>query len=206
MSNTVTKRILRKRDTVPGPQWEALIPETGARIAAITRAQLIPKVAAHLRANDLPPMLEPGEDVDDYICAALSPEDQARKCKFVAVGAVPEQVQSGISDMAGFVQFVLDNGFSFVSPEEAERRAGICSQCPYLAPVSGCGACGIMRALLDNTTRVLGGRTTSLDNTLGRKACGLCGCGIRVKVHMNIDKPYRRAVMPDWCWQKETSL
>lgn len=201
-----TKYVLRRRDQIPGRDWRAYIEQTGATLVAPSRSALIPKISAHLRANNLPPMVNPEDDADNYICAAMGSDQRARRCKIVPEGPVPERVSSGISDMLAFVDFVRVNGFTFVSQEEAERRAAICSACPYLAPVGGCGACDMARRLLENTTALIGGKTTSFDAQLGKKACAVCGCSSKVKVHLNIKSGYRSAEYPQWCWQNKENL
>lgn len=194
---------LRKRDQLIGRNWAAKVPETGAVLTAASRIGLIPKVAAHLRANGLPPMQQPEEDIDSFICYALSEELKSRRCVIVPEGKPPARPVSGIADIVGFLKFVKDNGFSFVPQEVAEARAATCASCPYLSPIGGCGPCTAARSLLETTTEMLGGRKTRLDDLLTKKACGVCGCSSKVKVHLDIKVPYRNAQFPSWCWQTE---
>jgi hypothetical protein len=152
-------------------------------------------------------MLVPEEDIDSYICAAMSEGQQARRCKFVSVGETPPEVVTvGINDAYDFVNFVRHNGFSFVGGVEATRRAAICAQCPWNVPMAQhCPACESYKLLTGAVEAVVGARTTPHDAKL--KNCGICHCYNRVKVHVNIDKDYRPGrEFPSWCWQNPSNL
>lgn len=72
-------------------------------------------------------------------------------------------------------------GSPLVAPEEAERRAGICTTCSrnvdYAKPCSG-----ICQELLDLVQSVVGGSATKYDGML--KACDICGCDNSAQVHV----------------------
>lgn len=72
-------------------------------------------------------------------------------------------------------------GSPLVAQEEAERRAGICINCPrnvdYAKPCSG-----ICQELLDLVKSVVGGAATKYDSML--KACDICGCSNAAQVHV----------------------
>lgn len=190
---------LRNRSNLPGRMWPAYIAATNTRLEDFSRQALIPRVAAHLRGNNLPPMVNPEEEIDDYICAALSEKQQARMCQFRVEGDYPTAVTTGLADVMAFVDFVMENGIKFVPQEEAERRARICAQCPLNVPVSGCSVCEIARTLMDKSAKLLAGRTTEQDSKL--KACACCGCQLQAKVHLDMKVPYRNAKFPSHCWQ-----
>jgi len=194
--------VLRDRSSIPGHEWAAFVPETGATLRSPSRVGLIPMVAAHLRANNLPAMLDPEEDIDSYICAAMSERQRGKRCTFCSGETRPEHVKIGVNDALGFVDFVTKNGWSFVTPEEAERRASICASCPWNLPLAQhCPTCEAAKLLVEGAHKISGSRTTSHDRAL--KNCGVCGCFLKVKVHVQMSDDYRPGrEYPAWCWAK----
>lgn len=75
-------------------------------------------------------------------------------------------------------------GSPLVDQEEAERRAGICINCPrnvdYAKPCSG-----ICQELVDLVKSLVGGAATKYDSML--KACDICGCANAAQVHVPIE-------------------
>ena len=195
--------VLRDRSLVPGNEWRAIVPDTDTVFTAPSRHQLIPKVAAHLRGNGLPPMIDPDVEIEHYICSSMGEEERARRCLFCPEFGTPAPVPvaTGLADVVGFLDFALKNGFAQVSQEEAERRARICAMCPLNVPVSGCTICDIARTMVDKASALLAGRTTEVDSKL--QACAACGCQLKTKVHLDIKVPYRGDNFPSYCWQKE---
>jgi len=89
----------------------------------------------------------------------------------------------------------------FVSTEEAERRASICSGCPENIPASGCAGCTNLVSLV---TSVVGGRETSKDEVL--ENCNICGCANKAQVHIPLEV-LAKGITPDMafpsiCWKK----
>ena len=89
----------------------------------------------------------------------------------------------------------------FVSPEEAERRASICSGCPENVPASGCAGCTNLVSLV---TSVIGGRETSKDEVL--ENCNVCGCANKAQVHIPLEVLAKGLTsdmaFPSICWKK----
>lgn len=197
------KMRLRDRSVIHGRGWKALIPETGAILEASSRARLIPLVSAHLRANNLPPMTHPEEDVDDYICGAMSEKGRARACVFRTEAVPPQSASVGLNDVLEFARFVSKNGISFVDPEEAARRAAICASCPWNVPMaSHCPSCAAYTELVKLAGLLLEDRATPHDALL--RNCGVCGCDLKIKVHAAVKDDYRPGGnYPSWCWQNK---
>jgi hypothetical protein len=59
-----------------------------------------------------------------------------------------------------------------VEPEEAERRAAICSGCQWNISMAGCQTCGAGDVVRAAVSKIVGERVTSADQYLG----GCCGC------------------------------
>jgi hypothetical protein len=91
------------------------------------------------------------------------------------------------------------------SPEEAHRRALICTKCPD----NKRGICTTCNGLADFAKRVVGARSTDLDHSLG--VCSVCKCMLSVKVHISAEalravrakKKFDVAAYPECCWMKE---
>lgn len=99
----------------------------------------------------------------------------------------------------------------FVSQEEAERRAKICTsgngglKCPRNQLLHK----NMMERLQDTViARKLDGRTTSKDNKLG--SCSVCSCELRTLVHMlpevimhGVDEEEYLHNHPSFCWKQQ---
>lgn len=64
-----------------------------------------------------------------------------------------------------------------VEPEEAERRAAICSACPANITIPGCAPC---MKIPDLVVKINGGKTTSADQFL--RSCAVCRCHLQAAV------------------------
>jgi hypothetical protein len=73
----------------------------------------------------------------------------------------------------------LSHGAKFVDKAESERRALICSRCHLNVNVSGCSNCHKL------VQEVIGQRSSKYDYAL--KACGICHCMLRAKIHFEIN-------------------
>ena len=73
----------------------------------------------------------------------------------------------------------IASGGKLVDQEEANRRAAICTRCPYNAPENqGCGTC--MASLLSGIHKLKGDRSTPSDSLCG--SCLICGCELKTAV------------------------
>lgn len=192
--------ILKDKSRIPGHDWVAYVPETNATFRSPSRIGLIPIVAAHLRANGLPPMLDPERDIDSFICAAIPEQQRPKMCVYESAETPPASVRLGVNDVLGFVDFVMKNGIHFVEQSEAEHRAAICAACPWNVPLaSHCPTCMGARTLIEKSTDALAGRQTPHDKDL--RNCGVCGCFLKLKVHLKNAPEYRPGrPFPEWCW------
>ncbi len=171
-------------------------------MSGITIQQLSGRIATH-RSNMKLPIVTDGfpslqAEIEDAICRALSPCDQAANCDDgvrIPTSLDWTAVASFLRTMGGW----LVKGFAAVPQEEAERRAGICLTCPYNVGVTGCGTCRIALEALRTT---LSDATTSRD--AGLNNCGVCGCDLKLSVHVPITtlrKGSGNLEYPAWCWK-----
>jgi hypothetical protein len=97
-----------------------------------------------------------------------------------------------INKIVGFFNVVcagisakLSGDDAFVSQEEADRRAEICSACPLNVAIDeGCRSCSAASLIADGMVSFVG-RSTPYDRHL--KACAACGCFLKAKVHVSKD-------------------
>jgi hypothetical protein len=113
-----------------------------------------------------------------------------------------------LSQVKEFTNVLFRRAFSsaeafFAPKEEAEKRASVCTTCP-LNDRTRCTVCG---GLLSLVRKLVGRRETSYDPLLG--TCSLCGCLLRVKVHISsgalkasTKKPPEDKI-PGFCWLNE---
>lgn len=190
------------RSLVPSNLWEFTEEKSGAYFRVNTYAELIKQIESHRRAN---PSLELDlaegweERLDDEICRQNSIEvshcghpGKPQLNKSLEVGA--PQVRAFLSLLQKtLIRTVTRKGLPLVSPEEAERRAQICVNCPQNSDITGCTGCsGILRRIADLIPE---GRKSSVDDRL--QFCGNrveddglhagCGCSNRLSIHFEKD-------------------
>jgi hypothetical protein len=109
-------------------------------------------------------------------------------------------------DIVNFLKVLkhwLLNNPTLVDDGEANRRAGICSQCPHNVNVYGCMGCTNIAGLIFN---VVQDRKTEYDTSL--RNCQICGCVNKAQVWVpreTLDQgvnPTMRSEFPEWCWKK----
>lgn len=192
------RKIIDKTLTPPGG-WRYRQPESGAVITAGDWNTLIERVKAHRLANNYPLGLHFVQEVEESLCGELP--DGSTDC----LDTNPEQAPKRkitLGDLRTFLQVMekwVSSGAKFVPQEEAERRAGICSQCPMNQHVEGCFGCKGITALI---TTILGAMGTSYDAKLS--GCQVCGCALRAAVHIPLSAQLagtRGLVFPEHCWK-----
>lgn len=180
-------------------------PESGHFMKAITFNMLCSKVLRHRQNMRYRIVTEGfqtiGQEMEDYICHLLSPDDQVRNCKagYRSRGSVPwQEVSEFIKTAAKW--FVT--GRRLVPNEEAERRAAICANCPLNVGMSGCASC---RNEVNEFVHETLHRSTQLDERL--QACGVCGCELKSTVHLPIDvlDAGGKHTFPEWCWRHKSA-
>jgi hypothetical protein len=140
--------------------------------------------------------------LEEYICG-LVPDgfctggpDHRPSVKFLSAGSIRAATRL-IADR-------LFKGKSrLVAPEEAERRAKICANCPS-------NLHGICTSCAGNEFQDLfvwflrQGRKTTYDSVLD--TCATCGCLLRAKVHIGIEDMARleKREYPENCWAHNT--
>jgi hypothetical protein len=163
---------------------------------------LVWQIQSYLDLNGLPPIEHLKAKVIEYMCdnmpSGFCREDSKNPRKFITLTQVKD-----------FTNLIFKRATSFspasflASLPEAERRASVCSECP-LNDRSRCTVCG---GLLAFVRKLVGRRETSYDPVLG--TCNLCGCLLRVKVHVSSEalkasttKPPADQI-PGFCWLNE---
>lgn len=141
------------------------------------------------------------DEVEQGICAAMSPADRAANCDD-GTGSPPRSLPW--TDVKRFLLAMTawaSKGLRVVPQEEAVRRASICATCPYNVSTSGCGGC---RAALEGLRSSILKESTPLDDKL--QACGVCSCDLKLLVHVPLDiakKGKENLIFPKWCWQND---
>lgn len=168
-------------------------PETGHRSTAIDFYSWIEKCKDHRRANDLPIPSDFEEVAQDQLCSTLDSD----WCSYEKEGTWVN-MRLALSDIVTVTKALLDSAVgNFVSQEEAERRAKICSMCHFNTNVGGCGVCHQLANL------IAPGKTTSQDANL--KSCAVCGCQLRAKNWIQLDtlrnnlQSARQDAYPSFC-------
>lgn len=194
---------LEERSLGPPGGWGYTQKESGVAFRAITFGQLLEMVGKHRRGNkyDTSPGWE--ERFEEEFCQqnqlvgtqwCPDREAEARAPRLIGLADVRRFLNSALS-------MVQAGGDMFVSQEEAERRAAICSECPNNAAIGGCVGCNGVRALV---SKVRGSRTTAQDSRL--RQCTVCGCDNQVKVWLKDSVVDNEGLnFPDHCWAKKPS-
>lgn len=171
---------------------------------AITFEQLLGKISMHRKNNNLPHVNPPfetiGNEIEDWICHQLIPDDQVRMCS----EGNRFRPAVGWTELLGWMKantHWIAGGGDKESHEEAERRATICASCPYNVPVQGCAICH--ETIRTYREKIIQAKPTGKDGEL--RACGVCGCDLRSIVHLPLTALQSvHHDFPDWCWQKKT--
>jgi hypothetical protein len=202
-------RTYRQHNLVPpGGRHFYTVPETDTYFEDVQLDRLTRKVQEHYAANGLeaPGNLE--QIIEDHVCRNVpssfctgEPDAGAKQRKFLTLSQLRDFTRVAAGVGVNMVRMVPDA--SFVSPQHAEERAKICSECPFNSQ----GTCTSCNGLAAFVRRLVGTtRTTTRDKVLG--TCEHCGCLLQVKVHIARDILLRtgRHDYPNHCWvRKETS-
>lgn len=131
---------------------------------------LLRSVREWRRANSVPIGLGFEDEVEKAVC-----ELYAAECTH-AINGKPRKSRLDLSTVLRGTQVLLAfklAGSPYVSQEEAERRAVICSNCQFnIEYAKPCGGnCGGLKEMV---ATIVGGQATPYDEQL--KSCGICGC------------------------------
>lgn len=142
--------------------------------------------------------------MEDQLCGVIPPEWCDREA-----GDVSSWVDTnfGWNDFTEGMKVFSTWGLAgapMVPQEEANRRAGICIQCPINVGISGCATC---RKIASYITGSVAKKRTPYDDLL--KACAVCHCALKAMVWFpaatitSHESPDRQNVRPSFCWAKK---
>lgn len=186
-------RVLRPGDSTAN-KWRYVQPETGAVFTGLSYWQVRDSVYRHRAAMKLDTAAGWEERFQDEICQ----QNEQAHCDRGKKARTPGKKSLTVDDLRRFMTTLSRQEGSFVSQEEAERRALICSTCPKNQTVSGCWGCG---GIIKAVTKYLGNKRTSRDKAL--ESCSVCGCVLRAKVWLELGTIDNSGLeYPEHCWQK----
>lgn len=196
-------RRLKNRCLVPPGGDFRFTHETGHTTRAPTYDDWVSESKTHLRGMGLPVPADLKIIMEDQLCGVIPPEWCDREAG---------DISSWIDTNFGWNDFVEGMkvfstwglaGAPMVSQGEANRRAGICTQCPANVGITGCQTC---RRIASYITGSVAKKRTPYDDSL--KACAVCHCALKALVWFDTDitarqeSADRQAVRPSFCWMK----
>ncbi|MEI8280769.1 MAG: hypothetical protein WCG75_00045 [Armatimonadota bacterium] len=189
-----------------GPRggWTYRIPENGIIVNGGTFEALVTEAANHYRANNLCVPADLENIILAYACQTYA------ECSY---DNVPNAVARGVikswqlTDVIRFSKTMFDAMISGekVDQTEADRRARICSTCPFNVQPDGCLGCN-SRLLKESITALTRAGKTQYDSQL--MSCKFCGCFINAMVWFPLSTlqkftdPKENSDLPDYCWKK----
>jgi hypothetical protein len=188
------KDIVNKNTTPPPPGFIFKDSRTGIVHKDISLFAIFPKVAQSWAANGI----EPPQNWKAVIVHEMCEQNPHIECR---EEGEPEYHMTfgGVVRFANSVRKWIAKGMPFVSKDEAERRASICSQCHFNKPIGICWNC---HELLKWVGERVGWPETSQDAKL--RGCVKCKCVLRLKVHLPLDAVDNTGVnFPPHCWSHQ---
>ena len=166
---------------------------------------LVQNIAAWRKANGIPVGLGFESEVEQVICRQ-HPEICFTEDPRAPLQPVVLNLQDVVSGTEIMARVILAGHKAFVTQEEAERRASICSTCKFnVQHHKGCGG-GICGRLLELVKATVQGPTSKDDQI---NACYICHCYLKASVwidrdiqwgplHENRKIQFQQA---PWCWK-----
>jgi hypothetical protein len=211
-------RRIKDLSKVPKRGWRAL-QEDGAVIKGASFKSLIHVVEQYRTANALPVPPNLRRLVEEQICRAMEQDgegEECGRCAFLSENDFdnPSELRQWAHGPRSLVNFgkavavvvgeMATGKPVCVSREEAERRAGVCAQCPFNINIGNCWGCGELGRIFRS---IQGGLSTSKDARL--QSCDRCGCALKTKVWITDDALSKVegeqgigvAEFPEWCWR-----
>ena len=190
---------LIKPSVCPPDGFTYRFPEDGFVAHGWTHTDWVNAARAHLQANQMPEPLDLVQQMETQLCTTLEPgwcnyDDPNRPRVNTSLGW--GDIQNGIGTFTRWIS----GGAGFVGQAEADRRALVCSKCYLNVNVSGCAGCHkAVEQLVRN-------KKSKYDFAL--RACAVCKCLLRAKVHFPIDilskgRENLQEVYPSFCWLKK---
>jgi len=186
-----------------GGLWKLNRPDLGIVGEGYVFDILVENCKKWRQSNGLPIGLGFSQEVEAACCA-----DKPDHCKPCSPKLAPRTL--GFSDVmtgtASMFSFMVA-GKPLVTGAEAERRAAICSKCPFnVAFKTPCA--GICESLKRMVRAIVGKATTSQDASL--RSCHVCGCFLQSAVWLPLDlqikplteKQKATLVSIPHCWKK----
>lgn len=196
--------ILKNRDHTPPGGFRFVHPETGYESKAIDIYSWMLDIAAHRKANNLPPISE--ETAVTQLCKTIPPN----WCEHEEAGRKWVNTRLKFGDIVQGAKAYLSliaSGFKTVDQTEADRRARVCSGCYFRVLPSGCGSCVKIGSLIVGD---IAGKKTAYDSHLENRACAACSCPLQPLVHFPLalleqtDNDALQESLPRFCWRKKS--
>ena len=193
---------LIQTSVVPPGGYSYTQPETGQVLQSDSLHQLVNRVVAHRKANNLPVPFNIEDIVEEALCkerGELCADDSPAPVKRTRPVALDLAVRLTRT-------LVAAGGKRVESQAEADQRAAICSTCYDNVEPKGCSGCksGLVRKAVEF---IVGARKTAYDNLL--KSCQHCGCFNAAQVWLPLDALQKtmsdaeNEALPDHCWKRK---
>jgi hypothetical protein len=192
---------LTNRSVCPPDGFRYVFPETGYIAHGWNHNDWVNDAIRHLQVNNLAHRADLVPLMEEQLCKTLPPgwcnyDDPNRARVSVSLGW--QDVLGGLKTFASWIA----QGCQYVTKEEADRRALICSRCYLNVNVQGCTGC--QQAVVE----VTGNRKSKYDDLL--RSCAVCKCFLRAKVHFPISTLDRESLgaqelYPEFCWLNKKS-
>lgn len=174
------------------------VEQTKTVIVALNFKQLVEAVKKHLEANDIPVPVTLEREMNEAACAEFP-----YQCEELDPDA-ERKISLWYQAKKFFTAVISAATQGLVSQEEAERRALICSTCPFNggASLNLCsGGCHTAK-FVKEAAEALSTKHTSLDNKLN--TCGLCECSLKLKIWVPKEGMEDALIeWPAWCWMRD---
>jgi len=167
-------------------------PDTGLEYKENSKKTLIDRIRSYRLQNELPEIEEIDQVLESYWCGL---GENVGKC-------VPVILPRGLLGyFKGGVALIKNLAYNtFVTQEEANRRAKICVECPHNVKPEDTGLAAWADMVAYHATK---GHTTEHDSKLF--TCSICSCPLKAKCHLGGDlgvSAELKKKLPEYCWQK----
>jgi hypothetical protein len=186
---------------VPSGGYQYTQEETDHTESADSFHQLVTRVAAHRRANNLPVPFNIADIVEAQVC-----ENRKELCTEYIPKPPPNRALT-IELALRFTRTLVAAGGKRVEVQaEADQRAAICAVCQDNIEPQGCTGCtgGLVRKAVEF---IAGSRKTPYDKLL--KSCKHCGCFNAAQIWMPLEalqttiSDDENSALPDHCWKRK---
>lgn len=173
---------LKHRRRIPhdGP-WRIQDPATGVWVSGNDFDQVEHFWYQQRRANGVPIGLGDREIIERLMCEQIPIECESDDPNR------PRKRALGLADLVNGARVMLShwwNNRALVAPEEADRRAAICANCPF--NVTFTKPCtGICAELADLVNPIIGAHGTRYDAQL--RSCSICACFLSAAIWVPLD-------------------